>query len=642
VDFQIGTLHGGGTNMIHTKGNWNDWKAEAEKALRGKKFDSLSTTTYESIKLRPLYTKEDYDSQLKINDHRLTNDWNISQVLLAEHCHELSEKIKQAKNKGQSSFYLDNVQFLKNFEDLNTAFLHIDWLKDSFLFDVGEDIGFIPLFLQFYKKRNELKNLKGTLGFDPYESILINGEEDIRSISTQFDYLADTMKWCQKNQCEVRCLLIKGDLYHEAGAHALQELNYTFSHALDVINELLNRGLSIDIIAKNITFSFALGSNFFMEIAKFRAAKQLWASLIHALGGTEESQKMYLHARTSIFNKTAYDVHVNLLRTTTEGFAAAVAGVDELSIYPFDCVLQSRGELGERIAKNTQFILKEESLLSSVIDPAGGSYYVETLTNELAERAWKEIKAIDEKGGFLHLLIEGEPQKELEAILEKRLADVNKSKTTIIGTNAYANPSDQVVATLEGIKRAKEHRSESKQVVAFQDALVFVNKNKEVPIVKTQNLLEQLKLTPIKIRRLVEHFEQLRIAAESYVKKNNQQLKVNVIVFGRLKDYKPRLDFVTGLLASGGISVEVVSYDQFSSHSNDNVIIFCGNDEDYNKIDSSLISKIKEGKQSVHLFITGNGHYKSMVEYGVIGVITANMNAYKFLVTMHHLMGVRN
>ncbi|MBO1514640.1 methylmalonyl-CoA mutase family protein [Metabacillus bambusae] len=630
--------------MIHTKGNWNDWKAEAKKALRGKVFESLSSTTYEGIKLRPLYTKEDYDSrqQSSIHDHRQSNDWNISQVLLAEHCHELSEKIKQAKNKGQSSFYLDNVRFLRKFEDLDTAFLHIDWVKDSFLFDVGEDIGFIPLLLQFCKKRNELKNLKGTLGFDPYESILINGEEDIRTIKTQFDYLADTIKWCQKHECEVRCFLIKGDLYHEAGANALQELIYTFSHALDVINELLNRDLSIDIIAKNITFSFAIGSNFFMEIAKFRAAKQLWASLIHALGGNEESQKMYLHARTSLFNKTTYDVHVNLLRATTEGFAAAVAGVNELSIYPFDYVLPSRGELGERIARNTQFILKEESLLSSVIDPAGGSYYVETLTNELAERAWKDIKEIDEKGGFLHLLKEGEPQKELEAILEKRVADVNKSKTTIIGTNAFANLSDQVVVKLQAIKQAKELHPESKQVVAFQDALLFVNKNKEVPIVKTQNLLEQLKITPIKTRRLVEHIEQLRINAESYIKKNHQQLKVNVIVFGRLKDYKPRLDFVASLLASGGIKVEVLSYDQFLSPPNDNVIILCGNDEGYNLIDSSFISKIKEGKKSVHLFITGNGHEKKMAEYGLNGVITANMNAYKFLVTMHHLMGVRN
>jgi methylmalonyl-CoA mutase len=178
--------------------------------------------------------------------------------------------------------------------------------------------------------------------------------------------------------------------------------------------------------------------------------------------------------------------------------------------------------------------------------------------------------------------------------------------------------------------------------VSFQDALLFVNKNEEVPSVKTQNLLDQLKLTPIKTRRLVEHFEQLRIDAESYIKKNNQQLKVNCIVFGRLKDYKPRLDFVAGLLASGGITVEVVSYDQFSSHPNDHVIILCGNDEGYNLIDSSLISKIKAGNQSVQLFITGNGHEKKMAEYGLNGVITANMNAYKFLVTMHHLMGVRN
>ncbi|MGM0874138.1 MAG: methylmalonyl-CoA mutase family protein [Bacillota bacterium] len=628
--------------MINTKGKWHDWRAEAEKALKGKTFETLSSTTYEGITLKPLYTVEDYDfMQLsRSHDKRHENNWNISQVLSAEDCHGMSEKIKQGKNRGQQSFYVKNFSFLKKKEDLDAAFQHIDWIQDSFLFDVGEEIGVIPLLLHERKERNELMKLKGTLGFDPYESLLLNGKSTL-SLQTNFDYLADTLKWCQENECNVRCLLIKGSLYHEDGANSLQELIYTFSHALDVINELLNRGLSIENIAKNMTFSFAIGSNFFMEIAKFRAAKQLWASLIHALGGNEASQKMYLHATTSTFNKTASDVQVNLLRTTTEGFSAAVAGVDELTIHPFDSVLPSGGELGERIARNTHFILKDESLISRVIDPAGGSYYVESLTNELAERAWNEIQEIDEKGGFLILLKERTLQKDLEKMVEKRLVDVNKKKTTIIGTNAFANLSDRVTATQQVVKKKKDHHNEANQVVTFQEALLFVSENKGLPIITTKFQQEQLQIEAIKPSRLVEHFEKLRIDAETYTQKTGQQPKVTVLVFGRLKDYKPRLDFVSSLLATGGMTVEVVSYDHFQLSSKVNTIIFCGKDEDYDLIDSSLISKIKAENELVHLFIAGNGHKKEIEEYGFKGFITANMNAYEFLVTMHNLMGVK-
>lgn len=626
--------------MINTKGNWNDWKAEAEKVLRGKVFESLSSPTYEGITLKPLYSKEDYDfmQQSSRHDNRHQNDWNISQVLLAEDCVGMSEKIKYAKTRGQHSFYLKNFSFLKTKEDLDLAFQHMNNEQDSIFFDIGDELGFIPLYLHNHKEKDKLK---GTIGFDPFEGLLLSGKSTV-TLSTKYDFLADIMKWKEENECGVRCLLIKGSLYHEAGANSLQELIYSFSHALDVVNELLNRGVSIDILAKNITLSFAIGSNFFMEIAKLRAAKQLWASIIHALGGNEEAQKIYLHATTSNFNKTAYDVHVNLLRTTTEGFSAAVAGVDELTILPFDTVRSSEGELGERIARNTQFILKDESLISRVVDPAGGSYYVESLTNKLAESAWEEIQAIDAKGGFLNLLNKGTPQKELESMLEKRLSDVNKRKTTIIGTNAFANLSDQVLSTQQAARKEEDNQNEVKQVESFQEALLFVSENKLVPIINTKCLGEQLRIEPIKHSRLVEHFEQLRMDAEKYFQETGEHPKVGVMVFGKLKDYKPRLDFVTGLLAAGGIKVEVASHDQFQHISNVNTLIFCGKDEDYGVMDASLISKIRAGMKLEHLFITGNGHEKKIDEYGLKGYISANMNAYEFLVNMHHLMGVRN
>ena len=629
-------------DMIHAKGQWNVWKAEAEKALKGKSVEFLNSATYEGITLKPLYTEADSDFEQRFSgdDHRTTNDWIISQALFAEDSKKLSEKIVAAKKRGQHSFYLKNFSFLNNKQDAKLAFQQIDWEQDSIFFDIGEELGIISLFLHERLEKNELQTLKGTLGFDPYESLLRNGKSTL-SLQTQLDYLADTIKWCQVNKCNVRCLLIQGSLYHEAGAHSLQELIYTFSHALDIVNELLNRGISIDVIAKNISFSFAVGSVYFMEIAKLRAAKQIWASLIHALGGSEPSQKIYLHTMTSAFNKTRNDVYVNLLRTTTEGFSAAVAGVDELTILPFDSVLSDTGEIGERIARNAQFILKEESLLSKVVDPAGGSFYVESLTTELAERAWKEIQEIDEKGGFLNELIAGTPQKRLEIILEKRRADLNHGNKIVIGTNAFANLSEQMTVTKE-VKMKEKNRQQAELVCSFQEAVLVVREKAVLPNIKSLGEEKELQIQPLKQSRLVEHFEQLRTDAQNYFQKKGDHPKAVVINFGCLKDYKPSLDFVTGVLATGGVTAEAISYDQFQSISNEQVIIFCGKDEDYQSIHSSFITKLKTANKKAYLYIYGAGHEKKVKEFGFKGFLSPNMNAYTFLVTLHHKLGVRN
>ncbi|KKI93040.1 hypothetical protein WQ54_05885 [Bacillus sp. SA1-12] len=629
---------GDGQGMTQTKGKWIDWKAEAEKALKGKGIECLNSLTYEGITLKPLYVKEDTDFVIQTSkrEDRKHNNWRVSQVLFADDPSTLCKRIKHAKARGQDSFYLKNFSFLENKQEIAAAFQSIDWEQDSIFFDVGEKFEFIPRFLQYLKESQNVKAAKGTLGFDPYESLLIKGEAPI-ALGTQYDFLADSIKWCQKNQSSVRTILIKGNLYHEAGGHSVQELVYTFSHALDVINELINRGLSITTIAKRLAFTFAIGSNFYMEIAKLRAAKQIWASLLHALGGDEVSPSMFLHAVTSSFNKSAFDIHVNLLRTTTEGFAAAVAGVDELTILPFDLFFAEEGSLGERIARNTQFILKEESLISRVVDPAAGAYYIEVLTNELAEKAWREIVKIDENGGFLRLLTKGTPQKELKKTADTRLQDVNWQKTKIIGINAFANLEDRVLAKRKEKKVEAENPSAGSNP-SFAEAWKILNESVSTHSIDKQELHP---VQPLTIVRLAEHYEQLRFHSEAYEQYHGYKPTVTVMVFGRLKDYKPRLDFLTGLLASGGLQVDVVSSESEITAIKGNIMICCGKDEDYECVDFSFINEIKAVNKQATFFIVGNGHDKKMEESGISGSVTANMNAYEYLVTLHQLIGVR-
>ncbi|UGB29406.1 MULTISPECIES: methylmalonyl-CoA mutase family protein [Bacillaceae] len=632
-----------GDGQIRAENRRELWEHEVEKALRGKTLEILNKATYEGIKIKPLYDETDLkDTKNKQNSLKAKPDrsWKISQAVNCEYAEEIQEKIKNSKLRGQNSFFLRHFQNLRKKEELQTAFKHVDWKNDSIFFDVRNQLGVIPHFLHLRKELHQLKDLQGTIGFDPYEDILTNGEDSL-SLSTKLDFLADTIKWMSGNDCNARCIVIKGNVYSEAGANAQQELVYTFSHALEIINELLNQQVPLQQIVNRMTFSFGIGSNFFMEIAKFRAAQHIWTSLLHALGVANAAiSKLYLHAVTSTYNKTIFDVHVNLLRTTTESFSAISGGVDELTILPFDSVIDQQSQLGERISRNIHFILQEESLLSKINDPAAGSYYIEALTNELSERVWEELKEIEEKGGFIQQLIEGNVQKNINKIADQRVRDLDYRKNLVIGTNTFANPADQVSKD-DSLKPKVCHYEDHTlhYVSSFYEALQFVCKEKTTPRLKSDSIETSLQVQSLKTTRLVEHFEKLRIRA-LHAKRQGQDIKVGVVTFGELKDYKSRLDYISGILFSGGIDVEIASMGETTKFKQMRCVILCGNDKSYEVINSTFINGLQADNENLHLFITGNRQEEIVNELQLDGMITSNMNVYEFLKSIQNILGV--
>lgn len=615
----------------------NAWKKEVEKILKGKKVESLIKMSDEGFAIKPLYDESDagYHDTSRVSLYRNNHQSRISQLITAKDSKDLKEKINYAKQRGQHSFYLTNIDFISNEKDVNDAFSSINWNEDCIYIDVGENIGFLPFFFHHQKMHQHYKHTAGTIGFDPYEELLLKGENKV-SLDTKFDFLADTMKWSSTNEGSVRCLLIKGNIYSNAGANALQELVFTFSHALDLINELMNRGLGIDEIANSLTVSIGVGSNFFMELAKLRAARDIWASLVHAFGGNPQELPVNIHAITTTFNKTVFDVHVNLLRTTTESFSAVVAGVDELTILPFDYFLNPSSNLADRIARNTHFILKEEGLLSKVIDPSAGSYYVEELTSQLGMEAWERIRQIDQEGGFLHQLRQGKIQVELENMREKRKSDVNNRNHIIIGTNAYAVSNEKV--TLKHEKKGRNPEKFTTSIHSFQEAITFIERDKKVPSIGREKQNKQIRITPIQSQRLVEHFEKLRFQAEN-AKEKGQILKVGIITFGKIKDFKQSLDYISGVLAAGGIETEQFSWNDLKYLSHLQSVILCGKKEDIQVVDFAYIHQLKVRNPSLHIYVMGNE--KEMVEkLELAGMISMNGDLYQFLLNMHTLLGV--
>ena len=212
---------------------------------------------------------------------------------------------------------------------------------------------------------------------------------------------------------------------------------------------LTDAGRSADEVAGRIKFNMCVSSNFFMEIAKFRAARMLWAQIVQQYGAGEDAAKMLVNATTSRFNQTIYDAHVNLLRSQTETFSACVAGVDSIVTTPFDTPYKTPDAFSERIARNQQFLLKEESHMDKVVDPAGGSYYVEELTVAIAKEAWKLFLATVDEGGFFACTGDGKVQKAVNESCAKRHTDVARRKEVLLGTNQYPNVNEKAAGKIE-------------------------------------------------------------------------------------------------------------------------------------------------------------------------------------------------
>ena len=227
---------------------------------------------------------------------------------------------------------------------------------------------------------------------------------------------------------------------NNAGAYISQELGYALAWGNEYLNQLTDAGLSVDEVAKKIKFNFGISSNYFLEIAKFRAARMLWADIVKQYApACDCACKMLAHAETSTFNLTLYDAYVNLLRTQTESMSAALAGVNSITVTPFDKAYETPNEFSERLARNQQLLLKEESHFDKVVDPAGGSYYIENLTVSIAKQAWDIFLKVEEEGGFLEAIKAGRVQADINESGKARHIAVSKRKEILLGTNQYPN-----------------------------------------------------------------------------------------------------------------------------------------------------------------------------------------------------------
>ena len=434
-----------------------EWRAKVDADLKGVPFEKkLVWRTNEGFNVQPMYRAEDI-ADLKTTDSlpgeypfvrgtRNDNNWLTRQEVIAETPEQANEIALDIVTKGVNSLgFKVKTPDVKTIETLLNG-LDLAGIEINFNCCPGKALELANSLVEYLKAKNLTEVYHGSIDYNPLRRALKHGANIPADIAAQAKALVEAVAEVPA----LRVLAVDSEMFNAAGAYIFQELGYALAWGAQWLTALTDAGLDVDTVAKRIKFNMGISSNYFMELAKFRAARMLWAQIVKQYQPKCDCAcKMHVHAATSRFNQTIYDAHVNLLRSQTESMSAALAGVDSITTVPFDMPYKNPDAFSERIARNQQFLLKEESHLDKVVDPAGGSYYVETLTVSLAAEAWKLFIDIDEKGGFFALVDNGDIQKAVNESSKKRHSDMARRKEILLGTNQYPNFNEMAAGKIE-------------------------------------------------------------------------------------------------------------------------------------------------------------------------------------------------
>ena len=540
-----------------------NWKNKIIEDLKGADYDKkMIWKTGEGFNVNPFYRKEDLPAGISscmpgefpyTRGNKNFNSWLIRQEINIDDAAEANTKARNLINEGVDSLSFKVKGKLVTPEYIPTLLYGIDAEKTELNFNVcvGKVIDFTTLLVEYYRQRGfNLENIRGSVAYDPIAKELLAGKV-IDNYTETIKALIETTSLMPK----FRCIAVNSCKLNNAGAYITQELGYALAWGNEYLNAATEAGIPIDSIAKNIKFNMGISSNFFMEIAKFRAARTLWAKIVEQYAPECKcSCKMIIHAETSEFNLTLFDSYVNMLRTQTEAMSAAIAGVESITVTPFDSIYEAPTDFAIRIAKNQQLILKHESHLDKVTDPAGGSYYIENLTASIATEAWRIFLEIEDSGGFHKAVKDGTIQKNVEASGNNRRTALAKRKEILLGTNQYPNFGEM---------------SEGKRPVTKCGCGCHHSTPEG---------------TTLAIRRLGEEFEQLRLRTEE----SGKRPKAFMLTIGNLAMRQARAQFSCNFLATAGY--EVIDNLGFKSveegvkaalEAKADIVVICSSDEEY-------------------------------------------------------------
>jgi methylmalonyl-CoA mutase len=460
--------------------NIDQWKKVAEKEVKGK---DLTWRTPEGIAVKPLYTAEDSaDAGLPgfapftrgVRASMYTGrPWTIRQYAgfsTAEESNAFYRRNLAAGQKGLSVAF--DLATHRGYDsdhrrvvgDVGKAGVAIDSVEDMKILFEGIPLdqmsvsmtmngAVIPILAFFIVAGEEQgvaqEQLDGTIQNDILKEFMVRNTY-IYPPEPSMRIVSDIIAYTSAHMPKFNSISISGYHMHEAGATAVQELAFTIADGKEYVQRAMASGLDIDAFAGRLSFFFGIGMNFFMEVSKLRAARTLWHRVMDELGAQDERSKMLrTHCQTSGVSLQEQDPYNNVIRTTIEALAATLGGTQSLHTNALDEAIALPTEFSARIARNTQIVLAEETGITKVVDPLGGSYYVEALTAELVDQAWNIIGEVDELGGMTKAVASGMPKRLIEEAAAARQARVDKGEDVIVGVNKYKLATEEQLDTLE-------------------------------------------------------------------------------------------------------------------------------------------------------------------------------------------------
>src|SRR5690606_34193461 len=502
----------------------DEWIEVVTNDLKGADFQKkLVWRTKEGFNVKPFYRADDIDGFKALENlpgqfpyvrgTKKDNNWYVRQEIKVVDFADANKKALVLLEKGVNSFGFKLPKHQLSSENLAILLNGIapDKVELNFSTCISKTIDLAKLVVDYIKGQNlDVMKCYGSVEFDPFRKILKKGIDEPEWVEKAVEIVKITSPLPR-----FRSIIVTGNMLNDAGAYSYQELGFSLSYGNQVLSKLIENGIEPSTAAKKIKFKFGVGSNYFMEIAKFRAARWLWAEVVNAYkppcphdcdnkaddGTCRCAAKMNVHAITSAFNQSLYDPYVNMLRSQTEAMSATLGSVDSLTVRPFDEAFEAPTEFAKRIAVNQQLLLKEEAHFDKVTDPSSGSYYIETLTVSLAEQAWKLFLETEEKG-FYEALKAGAVQDAIAASSDARFNAVANRKEILRGTDQYPNFTEKMA---EKVADPKDHSCGC-------------------------GTGDKTALKPLVIRRLAEPFNTLRLATE----KSGKTPKVFMLTIGNL------------------------------------------------------------------------------------------------------------
>lgn len=545
-----------------------EWMNKITVDLKGADYEKrLVWKTNEGFKVKPFYRQEDLEG-LKTTEglpgqfpylrgnKKNDNTWFIRQDIQVDNPEEANAKALDLLNKG-----IDSLGFKIKGKDVSEEFIHT-LLKDiccecielNFKTCQRQTVKLARFVTQYFKEKGYApEKLQGSFNFDPIGKMLKKGKDRSELIPTAKELIEILTPYPS-----FRCIAVNSLQLNNAGAYIYQELGYALAWGNQYLACMTEAGVPVDTAAQKIKFNFGISSNYFMEIAKFRAARLLWAQIVNEYKPSCLCAcQMIAHAETSHFNLTLFDAHVNLLRTQTEAMSAALAGVDSMTVTPFDQAYESPNEFSERIARNQQLLLKEEAHLNRIVDPAAGSYYIENLTVSIAKQAWELFLQVEEEGGMTEAVKAGRIQEAVNGSNKARHEAVSKRKEILLGTNQYPNFTE-----LAGEKSP------------LTSACCCGNENEE----------SDTEFASLNTDRAASEFEALRLQTEH----SGKRPKAFMLTIGNLAMRQARAQFSCNFLACAGY--EVIDNLGFPSveegvkaaiNAQADIIVLCSSDDEY-------------------------------------------------------------